>query len=132
MISKACIVGAYQRKLEVLAQLPGIDLTVLVPPAWRDSRGESRLERIHTEGYTLQEIPIALNGHFHLHFYPTLSRHLSAHKPEIIHIDDEPYNLVTWQTMRAAMRLGARTCFFAWQNLYRRYPLPFRWIEQYN
>ena len=39
MLSKACIVGAYQRKLEELARLPGLELTVLVPPSWRDDRG---------------------------------------------------------------------------------------------
>ncbi len=36
LVSKACLVGTYQRKLEELAALPGIDLTVIVPPAWRD------------------------------------------------------------------------------------------------
>ena len=44
MVSKACIVGIYQRKLEAIAQL-GVDLWVLVPPSWKDDRGEQKLER---------------------------------------------------------------------------------------
>ena len=132
MISKACIVGTYQRKLEELARLPGVALTVIVPPSWRDSRGVTRLERVHTAGYDLLVTPLALNGHFHLHFYPRLGRLLRRLRPDLLHVDEEPYNLATWQAMRLAGRLGVPACFFAWQNLYRRYPPPFRCFERYN
>jgi len=131
MLSKACLVGAYQRKLEELARQPGVALTVLVPPFWRDERGETRLERVHTTHYELRAIPIALSGHFHLHFYPGLTRILRQLHPHILHIDEEPYNLATFLALRAARRLGARTLFFTWQNLYRRYPPPFSWTERY-
>ena len=53
LVSKACLVGAYQRKLEELAALPDIDLTVIVPPSWRDERGTIALEREHVNGYRL-------------------------------------------------------------------------------
>ena len=131
MLSKACLVGTYQRKLEELALLPSLALTVLVPPSWRDERGITRLERVHTKGYELHVIPIALNGHFHLHFYPGLGRVLRQLRPHLFHIDEEPYNLATFLALRAARRVGARTLFFTWQNLARRYPPPFRWMERY-
>ncbi len=129
MLSKACIVGAYQRKLEEMAALPGVELTVLVPPFWRESGRVTALERAHTDGYALQVLPMALNGHFHLHFYPTLGRVLGALRPEICHIDEEPYNLATYLALREAQAVGARTLFFTWQNLRRRYPPPFRQLE---
>jgi len=132
MISKACVVGAYQRKLEELARLPGVELTVIVPPSWRDSRGITRLERAHTVGYELLVTSLALNGHFHLHFYPRLGRLLRQLRPDLLHIDEEPYNLATWQAMRLARRLAVPACFFTWQNLYRRYPPPFRCFELYD
>ena len=132
LISKACIVGIYQRKLEELARLPGMELTVIVPPSWRDSRGVTRLERVHTEGYELLVTPMALNGHFHLHFYPRLGRLLRRRRPDLLHMDEEPYNLATWQAMRFAHGLGVPACFFTWQNLYRTYPPPFRWFELHN
>ena len=132
LISKACIVGIYQRKLEELARLPDMELTVIVPPSWRDSRGVTRLERVHTEGYELLVTPMALNGHFHLHFYPRLRRLLRRLCPDLLHIDEEPYNLATWQAMSVARRLSIPACFFTWQNLYRTYPPPFRWFELHN
>ena len=76
MLSKAIVVGAYQRKLEELARLPGLELIAVAPPSWRDSRGEVQLERVYTDGYQLLELPVALNGHFHAHFYPRLSQTL--------------------------------------------------------
>ena len=132
MISKACLVGSYQRKLEELARLPGVTLTVVVPPCWRDERGVIPLERAHTQGYELVVEPIAFNGHFHVHFYPRLACQFKRVRPDIVHIDEEPYNLATAQAMWLARRVDARPLFFTWQNLLRRYPPPFRWIERYT
>ena len=128
MLSKACIVGIYQPKLEAIARC-GVDLTVLVPPSWRDERGVQRLERAHTAGYQLREIPIRFNGSFHLHHYPTLGRETRALQPAIVHIDEEPYNLATWQALHHARRVGAKSLFFSWQNILRAYPPPFSWGE---
>jgi glycosyltransferase involved in cell wall biosynthesis len=131
MISKACVVGAYQRKLEELARLPGMELVVLVPPSWRDSRGEQPLERAFTRGYELRTTPIAFNGRFHLHFYPRLAAEYKALRPDLVHIDEEPYNLATRQAIGLAQRWRIPACFFSWQNLYRRYPPPFGLWERY-
>lgn len=132
MISKACLVGIYQRQLEELARQPGVELRVLVPPSWNDRGGTVSLERAHTDGYELIVTRIALNGNYHLHFYPGLAQHFRAFRPDIVHIDEEPYNLATWQAMRLAVSAGAEALFFTWQNLNRHYPPPFRWMEAYN
>ncbi len=129
MISKACIVGQYQKKLEELAACPEIELTVIVPPFWRDERGVIPLERAHTQGYQLRVERLRFNGQYHLHFYPTLPRVLQELRPDLVHIDEEPYNFATFHAQRAARRIGARTLFFTWQNLWRRYPVPFSWFE---
>ena len=112
MLSKACIVGIYQRKLEAIAR-QGVELTALVPPSWQDERGEQALERSYTEGYRLRTIPIRFNGSYHLHHYPTLGAQLRAARPDIVHIDEEPYNLATWQALYQARRLMPNPCFLA-------------------
>jgi glycosyltransferase involved in cell wall biosynthesis len=130
MISKACITGIYQRKLEEIAR-QGIVLSVVVPPGWHDERGWLPLERIYTEGYKLLVTPMVFNGNFHLHYYPRLRRIMAKVKPDIVHVDEEPYNLATWHAVRLARRFGARPVFFTWQNHFRRYPPPFCWWERY-
>jgi glycosyltransferase involved in cell wall biosynthesis len=152
MVSKACVVGAYQKKLEELARMSQppayaaskgegsvspkaspepVELTVVVPPYWRDERGTLNLERRHTTGYELIVEPMAFNGHFHLHFYPGLGKQIRRVQPDLVHIDEEPYNLATAHTLWLARRAGARSLFFSWQNIQRRYPLPFRLMEGY-
>ena len=131
MVSKACVVGAYQTKLEELARLPEMALTVVVPPSWRDEQGLVELERRHTAGYDLVVEPMAFNGDYHLHYYPRLGRRVRQVRPDLVHIDEEPYNLATAHALRLARRAGAHSLFFSWQNILRRYPLPFRLIERY-
>jgi glycosyltransferase involved in cell wall biosynthesis len=131
MLSKACVVGAYQKKLEEMARLPELELTVVVPPYWRDERGVLELERQHTAGYELVVERMAFNGNFHLHFYPGLGKQIRSVRPDLVHIDEEPYNLATAHALWLARRAGAKSLFFSWQNLMRRYPLPFRMIERY-
>lgn len=132
MISKACLVGAYQRKLEEIARYSDVNLMVVVPSAWREESRSIQLERAHTEGYDLVVEPVAFNGSFHFHFYPWLAGRIKAFRPHVVHIDEEPYNLATFQALWLARRSGARALWFTWQNLNRRYPLPFRLIESYN
>lgn len=132
MLSKALVAGAYQRKLEEIARL-GIELTVLVPPGWREPRvGMQWLERRYTAGYALEVLPIALNGRHHIHFYPTLGRALRRLRPEVFHIDEESFNLATFQAMRLGAALGARCCFYNYANIERFYPPPFNLFERYT
>jgi glycosyltransferase involved in cell wall biosynthesis len=133
MISKALVAGTSQRKLEELAKFPGVELTSVTPEYWRSDDGSKQvLERLYTNGYRMIVTPMALNGNFHLHYYPQLSKIMQELRPEIVHIDEEPYNLSTFQAMRLALKQKAHTLFFTWQNLNRTYPPPFRQIELYN
>lgn len=131
MVSKALVVGAYQRKVQELARQPGLEMVAVVPPSWQEPGAPVPLERLHLDGYQLIESPIAFNGHFHLFFFPELGRLLDAHQPDLVHIDEEPYNLATFLAVVSAHRRGIPWVFFTWQNLDRRYPPPFSWIERY-
>ncbi|GAC1361147.1 MAG: glycosyltransferase family 4 protein [Ktedonobacteraceae bacterium] len=133
MISKALVAGTSQRKLEEIAKCPGVELTLVTPPYWQSDDGSKQvLERLYTSGYRMIVTPMALNGNFHLHYYPQLGQIMSEAQPEVVHIDEEPYNFATFQAMRLASKQGAKALFFTWQNLYRSYPPPFRQFELYN
>ena len=133
MLSKALVVGTYQRKAEELAALPDVDLTVAVPPVWDEPGvGPLMLERQYTEGYRLAVLPIWLNGHFHMHFYPGLKRLVELIQPDIFHIDEESFNFATFQAMQLGVQHRARCCFYNWANIERRYPPPFATFERYT
>jgi glycosyltransferase involved in cell wall biosynthesis len=133
MLSKALVVGAYQRKAEELAALPDVDLIVAVPPSWREpGAAEQRLERRFMRGYRLAVLPIWFNGHHHIHFYPALDRLVATLRPDVVHVDEEAFNFATFAAIRAGVRHGARCCFYNWANIDRRYPPPFSWFERYT
>jgi len=131
MISRACLIGAYQSKLEAIASYPDVELTAVVPAYWREGRRVVRLEQAYTTGYQLVVAPVAWNGRFHLHYFPTVASLLASVQPDLLHMDEEPYNLATFHALHAARRAGVRALFYTWQNIARRYPLPFREMERW-
>jgi glycosyltransferase involved in cell wall biosynthesis len=132
MLSKALVVGAYQKKAEELAALPGVELTVAVPPLWREPGvGVQALERRFTCGYRLEVLPIRLNGRHHIYYFPTIGRLVAELHPEVFHIDEESFNFATFHAMRAGVRYGARCCFYNWATIDRWYPPPFALFERY-
>src|SRR2546429_6744199 len=93
MISKALVAGTSQRKLEELAKCPGVELTLITPPHWNHDDGSQQiLEKLYTHGYKMIVTPMLLNGNYHLHSYPRLGRIMREERPDIVHIDEEPYN----------------------------------------
>jgi glycosyltransferase involved in cell wall biosynthesis len=134
MLSKALIVGPYQSKPASLAAKSDVELTVVVPPSWKDERGEVKLETKRTKDYELIVAPIRFNGRYHLHYYPTIAEIIRRAQPDILHLDEEPYNLATYHAARTARDIGsqAHILFFAWQNILRRYPPPFSWMQRYT
>ena len=130
-LSKALVVGSYQTKMEALARQPEIDLVAAVPPVWKDERGETTLERAHLEGYRLRVVPMRFNGSFHGHYYPSIARVLDEEAPDLFHIDEEPYNLGAFHAAWHARRRSIPFLFLTWQNLFRRYPPPFNWMERW-
>lgn len=129
IVSRALMVSAYRGKLTELARL-GVEITAVVPEAWRESGGPTGLEEGRHEGYDLIQTPVRLAGRFHLHYYPEIRRLLRAIQPHLLHMDDEPYNVCTYLGTHTADRCGIPSVFFSWQNLFRHYPPPFSSMER--
>ncbi|MFN8534883.1 MAG: glycosyltransferase family 4 protein [Dehalococcoidia bacterium] len=130
MLSKACYVAAYRTKLEALAG--DVDLTLVVPPYWRFGKRRDPLEPGHDRGYRTIVMNPILNGNHHLHLYPRIGRVLDELRPDLLHIDEEPYDAVTVHALAAARRRGIPAVFFTWQNLDVRYPPPFEWFRAWT
>jgi glycosyltransferase involved in cell wall biosynthesis len=128
MISKACVTESYRTKLEYLNQLdPHIQVGVVVPPSWGPLQFEPR-EDDHR--YPLLLTSVRFSGHNHFHFYPELRSVIRRYRPDLLHIDEEHYSMVTYQAIRIAERLRIPSLFFTWQNIYKSYPWPFSATER--
>ncbi|MSQ24341.1 MAG: glycosyltransferase family 1 protein [Chloroflexi bacterium] len=131
VVWKALGVGGYQLKLQEIAREPDIELIGVAPASWREPGGSGSFEPLHLDGYQMIVSPVRLNGHFHFFFFPQLGQLLDEHRPDILHVEEEPYNLATFLAVREARKRGIPSIFFTWQNLARRYPPPFSWIEKH-
>lgn len=132
LVSKTYVAEASQKLLERIAAQPDVDLTLITPPEWRSDDGRTlHFNPRYTTGYAVRQIPVAFNGHYHFYVYRGLSHAIRQLQPDIVHIDEEPYNPAGAQAQRAASLVGAKSVFIALQNLYKDYPLPFSAMEQY-
>src|SRR5262245_35273812 len=95
--SKILVVAAYRRKLDEIAAQPGVDsLVALTGPAWREPGGRLlSFESAPPGQYELRVEPIRFNGNFHLFYWQHLGRVLEEVRPDVVHLDEEPYNLAT-------------------------------------
>jgi glycosyltransferase involved in cell wall biosynthesis len=118
-VSKALVVAAYRDKIGELAR--SVQITSVTPERW----GREPVEPSTAGTPEPLRVPVRLAGHNHLHFYPGARNWLDAAQPDLVHIDEEPYSLVTLQLANLCGRRGTPFVFFAWQNLDRRLPPPF-------
>jgi glycosyltransferase involved in cell wall biosynthesis len=127
LISKAMTVAATHGKARLLGR--HCRLVLITPERWSAYSAE------HAEvprDFVWVRLPAMLSGHNHLHIYRGLRRTLDQLRPDLVHIDEEPWSAVTWQALRHARRLKARTLAFTWQNIDKRYPPPFGAIERHT
>ena len=105
----------------------------MVPDGWRDEFGNS-LQTTLWEAcdVELQKVPVWNNGNIILHCYRLRWRpFLERGKFDAIYVNHEPYAIATAQIAWANAR-GAKVPmgFYSCQNLVKRYPMPFRWLER--
>lgn len=133
LVSKTFVADTAQRQLEWIARQPNVELTLITPVEWRSDDGRMLpFTPRFTDGWAYRTLPVLFNGKYHFYMYRGLRSTLRSLAPEIVYIDEEPYNPAAFQAQRAAAQLGAPTVFIAWQNLFRAYPPPFSRIEQYD
>ncbi len=132
ILSKALLSVEYRRKTDALAALPDIDLHVAIPAYWQEPRTQRvEYEPGATPNYQVHVLPMRFNGRHHLHYYPTFGRLVRRIRPDVVHVDEESFNLATCHALWHAHRIGAATCFYNYANIARTYPPPFGWFERY-
>ena len=128
VIWKALVSEVYHKRFKELARLKDVELALIVPTEWQNTR----LEKRYCKECKIIPRKVILNGFNHFHWYPGLAKVVKQIRPDIIHIEEEHYSLVTHQAIRLAKRYNAKCMFVSLQNIYKVYPFPFSWIERYN
>jgi len=123
-----------QGKIREISRL-GVELTVVSPARWAGR--DCELKNVRPDGYEFLVCRCWFSGTTsvrlgnHLHLYPGISSIIGREKWDLVHIDEEPFNLATYHALRMCRRYRARAVFSTWQNLMKRYPPPFNLFEKY-
>ncbi|MBC8552877.1 MAG: glycosyltransferase [Candidatus Brocadiales bacterium] len=125
---KALVSETYHKRFIELAKFRDVELTLVMPTKW----GNTRLENEYCSEYNIIPRKIVLNGFNHLHWYPGLAKIIRRVMPDILHIEEEHYSIVTYQAIRLAKKNNIKCMFVSLQNIYKTYPFPFSWMEGYN
>lgn len=134
IVNHSCTVSVAQQFYAEIERQTGWEITIVVPENWKDEYGIQReVQRWKDFRGQLISIPVWKSGSIPLHSYRSLFlKLLREHNPDFIYLHQEPYALVTLQVYLANyFTIRKPISFFTWQNIFKRYPIPFRQMERW-
>ncbi|MFZ4775481.1 MAG: glycosyltransferase [Terrimicrobiaceae bacterium] len=135
IISHPCATATNQAVFAGVRRITGWDLQLVVPARWRDEFGNSlgQADDPELEGRVIK-VPVIFNGNIILHCYRMgWSSFLRRGNYDVIYMHHEPYALATGQVCLAnsRQRNPAAFGFYSAQNIFKTYPPPFSWVENF-
>ncbi len=135
-INHSCVLRVNQTRLVELAKLPNIEVALLAPTQWRERNigATYTFQQPKENSFKAYSIKTYLNFHPIFYFYEPfrISQIIKEFKPDLVHIEQEPFSLSAFQLVRAGKRQGVKLVMTTYQNLDKKYFPPFSLIESYN
>jgi glycosyltransferase involved in cell wall biosynthesis len=116
----------------------GTDVHLVSPLRWNEGGREVELDRRAPD--VLEDDSVTgvrtVGHHPYLFVYDPIGLAralLEGPKPDVLDIHEEPASLAAFETWAVAwlVRRRAPFCLYSAQNIEKRYPIPFRWIERF-
>ena len=132
-IAHASLTPVLRERERALARLfPEIDLEVVTTTRWREA--EVDVEAVADDLFPVTMARPLLSKHIQLFAYDPrpLIAALRRHRPRLIDLSHEPYSVACAEvlTLCSLFAPHAAVVMQACQNIYRKYPVPFRWFER--
>jgi glycosyltransferase involved in cell wall biosynthesis len=121
-----------ERERAVARNFPDVRLEVVTTNSWREAEIEVAAQP--DDMFPVRSASTHLSKHIQLFAYdprPIIAA-LREHKPDLIDMNHEPYSLACAEVLTLCARYApnAPVLMQTAQNILRRYPLPFSWLEQ--
>lgn len=139
VVSHACVVDVNQQLFAELAKFGDLEIALVIPSVFNtDLRGKLKFSVLSNfDGKIFAMRPLFAgknrllgNKGMHLYFYPYWWKPVREFKPDIIHIDEEPWSLSALQFALSGAKTKAKILFCSFQNICRQYPPPFSLFER--
>lgn len=138
MISFTSFVQKFYQTLPAeIARQSGARVKILVPPYWKElwSNGKKYLEKSSDPGYEIVVGKTAFTGNLHFAvFRNQLMKLLKKFQPQIIDLENEPFNAGTFQLVFYSKFFSpySKIVLHASQHQFKNYPQPFHLFEKYT
>ena len=132
-ISHSCVTDVNQQLYVALSQIPNVEINLVIPVNWKSEYTGKTIVPSCLPGvdFSVHSLPAGVPGHNSLHFYwRRLYDVIRKFDPDIVFLDEEPWSLIALQTTVICSRLKKKLVCYTKQNIYKSYPIPFKWIEQ--
>lgn len=124
-----------EEKVREISKL-GVRMSVVVPAGhWRGPTNAA--EKLNPQGYELSIRPCLFSriesNHIksHIYYYPEISKMISREQWDLVHVEEEPYNLATYQVVKECVRHKRPAIFLTARMVLTGYPVPFNYFEKY-
>jgi glycosyltransferase involved in cell wall biosynthesis len=134
VVSFSCITPVNQGFFAAVEDQTGWDITIVSASTWKsDLSTIDELERWPEFEGRLIPVPVWLSGNIPLHVYrSTFFPIFRDVEPDVIYVHHEAYGLATAQVYFANWLWKQKPIgFYSCQNIVKRYPIPFRFFEQF-
>lgn len=136
LIGHTYTVKSNRDKIRRLAACPDLEVHLIVPLEWRHQTAGLQRAGISGQegGYTLHALPVFRSGNNKRFLFRGIIRLLKELQPDIIHLEEEPFNRVTLQIVLLARLFlkNSRIILFTWENIYKKFKIHYRLLEKYN
>lgn len=131
VISHSCVLPDNQRVWAEVARRADLALTLVAPAFWRSSlHGPLQFAALPALTGRTHPIRVYHPGRLHLHTYSDLGPQLTAHLPDVVYLDEDAHSLAAAQILSLQAIMDFRLVITLKQNLLKRYPFPFGWVER--
>ncbi len=132
-IAHASLTPALRGRERAIARcFPNVEMQVVTPPRWKESG--VLVETVPDDYFPVIKAGTFLSKHIQLFAYNPfpIIRALRKHKPHIIDMDHEPYSVPCAEiiALRNLFAPGAKIVMQTAQNILKRYPPPFSFLEK--
>jgi glycosyltransferase involved in cell wall biosynthesis len=130
-IGHSYCVGLNRRLPHEIARVGDWDVTAVGPARFRGDFGWHTLEPAAGELCTVVPVPVRFGRRIHVMLYGRQLSSLLAEPWDLVHCWEEPYVAATAQIARQ-IAPDVPLVVATFQNIAKRYPPPFNWIERYS
>jgi glycosyltransferase involved in cell wall biosynthesis len=124
------VVSPWRRRERELRRL-GVDVTLVSPTAWNEGGNDVQLDR-DGDDFVVEARTIGHHPYGFVYDPRPIWRALRSGGFDVIDIHEEPASLASAEVylLTKLSRSRALVCLYCAQNIPKRYPPPFRWIER--